>query len=137
MKESQKRRKVFDSHKQRAELEQVNGYPVTPPSRSTTASDDSKKANNKTSNWRAKHEEFLRTVRQARGEQVDTPVTNGDGQNPRVPVGYISCQFCGRNFSDKAADRHIQWCKEQKARIPRSASNTKALERMKVRTQVS
>ena len=111
----------------------MNGFPITPPSRQTTAKVDKP---NKTSDWRAKHEEFLRTVRQARGEKVEEPATNG---SPRVPVGYIMCQFCGRNFSDKAADRHIEWCKEQKARIPRSARNSdnKALERMKARTQVS
>jgi len=74
-------------------------------------------------------------VRQARGEKVEEQV---DGDKPRVPVGYIECSFCGRNFSDKAADRHISWCKEQKARIPRSANNNnKAMERMKARTKVS
>ncbi len=75
----------------------------------------------------------MRTVKAARGEKVDDLV-NGD--KPRVPVGYIECPSCGRNFSDKAADRHIAWCKEQKARIPRSASNDKAMERMKARTKV-
>ena len=111
---------------------------MTPPSRQTTAKVADKTPNNKTSNWRAKHEEFLRTVRQARGEKVDEPEADSEVGGTRVPVGYVMCTFCGRNFSDKAADRHIQWCREQKARIPRSANNNnKALERMKARTQVS
>ncbi|XP_054156887.1 zinc finger C2HC domain-containing protein 1A-like isoform X2 [Oppia nitens] len=131
--ESQKRRKVFNSHKQRAELENVNGFPITPPSRQTTS--EPKPAVNKKADWRAKHEEFLRTVRAARGEKVDEPEANGDLGAHRVPVGYIVCDYCGRNFSEKAADRHIEWCKEQKARIPRSANNAKALERMKARTK--
>ncbi|CAG2110398.1 unnamed protein product, partial [Medioppia subpectinata] len=145
-KESQKRRKQFDSHKQRGDLEAVNGFPVsTPPSRPTAGHTDHKHKTtttastaNSTSNWRAKHEEFLRTVRAARGEKVDEPAADGvaaESGGPRVPVGYIVCDFCGRNFSNKAADRHIQWCREQKARIPRSANNAMALERMKARTK--
>ncbi|MBN3279061.1 ZC21A protein, partial [Polyodon spathula] len=31
---------------------------------------------------------------------------------------YVQCPFCERRFSESAADRHIQFCKEKAARIP-------------------
>jgi len=116
----------------------VNGFPVTPPSRQTVTDKNPKKSHTNSSNkadWRAKHDEFLRTVRAARGEKVDDPpgTTNGENGAPRVPVGYIVCDYCGRNFFVESGRSAHTVVSEQKARIPRSANNAKALERMKAR----
>ncbi|VDO20348.1 unnamed protein product [Haemonchus placei] len=29
---------------------------------------------------------------------------------------YVQCDYCGRNFSESAAERHIPFCKEQSSR---------------------
>uniref|UniRef100_A0A0K0DRM2 C2H2-type domain-containing protein n=1 Tax=Angiostrongylus cantonensis TaxID=6313 RepID=A0A0K0DRM2_ANGCA len=31
----------------------------------------------------------------------------------KIAVYYVQCDYCGRNFSEKAAERHIPFCKEQ------------------------
>ena len=108
-------------------------HPV--PSSSSSSSNPTKKTN-----WRQQHEEFIKTIRMARGEKVEDDHDNGDGDingQSKVPIGYVKCDCCGRNFSQKAADRHIEWCKEQNKRIPRSASNIEAQERMKARIKVN
>lgn len=106
-----------------------------PISSSSSSSNSTKKTN-----WRQQHEEFIKTIRMARGEKVEDDHVNGDGDvngQSKVPIGYVKCDCCGRNFSQKAADRHIEWCKEQNKRIPRSASNLEAHERMKARIKVN
>ncbi|KAH6927160.1 hypothetical protein HPB50_000088 [Hyalomma asiaticum] len=50
-------------------------------------------------------------------------------------VGYVECPSCNRNFSDRAADRHIAWCQERKSRIPKSPASAEAVERLKARTK--
>ncbi|KAK6032215.1 hypothetical protein OSTOST_01604, partial [Ostertagia ostertagi] len=35
---------------------------------------------------------------------------------------YVQCDYCGRNFSENAAERHIPYCKEQNSR--RGVSST-------------
>lgn len=52
-----------------------------------------------------------------------------------LPSDYIQCPHCQRRFNQSAAERHINFCKEQAARIP----NKGKLEAKKtpIRTQVS
>ncbi|EEC10868.1 cgi-62, putative [Ixodes scapularis] len=51
-------------------------------------------------------------------------------------VGYVECPTCNRNFSDRAADRHIAWCQERNNRIPpKSPASAEAVERLKARTK--
>lgn len=135
-KQRKKQRKVFDSSKQRT-LVDANGDSMGPPPSSpmkksvtqrgkpqnSSNQEDKDKSRTRKSNWREEHEEFIRTVRQARGEKVDTQpnatIDEAAGRK-RIPVGYVECPFCERKFSKAAAERHIPWCKEQKARIPRT-----------------
>ena len=42
-----------------------------------------------------------------------------------------------RNFGNKAFDRHVDWCREQQSRIPKSPTNSEAKERWEARTKVS
>ncbi|CAN7988919.1 unnamed protein product, partial [Ixodes hexagonus] len=51
-------------------------------------------------------------------------------------LGYVECPTCNRNFSDRAADRHIAWCQERNNRIPpKSPASAEAVERLKARTK--
>uniref|UniRef100_A0A147BC18 C2HC/C3H-type domain-containing protein n=1 Tax=Ixodes ricinus TaxID=34613 RepID=A0A147BC18_IXORI len=129
-----KQRKVFDSSKQRVEgTEMKNALKQVP------SSPKVQKAKPRT-NWKEKHEELIRTIRAARGEDTG-PTTDGNtngttGSRPAIPAGYVECPTCNRNFSDRAADRHIAWCQERNNRIPpKSPASAEAVERLKARTK--
>lgn len=97
---------------------------------------------NKKSDWRRKHEEFVKTIRAARGATAAIK----QGKEPPPPPeptynpDYIQCQYCNRRFNETAAERHINFCKEQKARMPKQSSDTKydvKKEKQQKRTQVT
>ncbi|OTF76460.1 hypothetical protein BLA29_007841, partial [Euroglyphus maynei] len=154
----EKKRKLFDAAKQRAEnLDKINLVPTEinvieqnavsksknnvnnkttnngggkkkpTTTKTTTGNNDTMK---KQSNWRQQHQEFIRTIRAARGAQQ---------QSGAIPPGFTECPTCQRRFSIKAADRHIEWCAEsqhkQRQRQQNVAKNQEALERMKARTK--
>jgi hypothetical protein len=69
---------------------------------------------NKANNWRAKHEDFIKTVRAARemkaylakgGKLSDLPPPP-PSENP----DYVECPHCNRRFNEAAATRHIPIC---------------------------
>ncbi|XP_073535578.1 zinc finger C2HC domain-containing protein 1A [Phyllobates terribilis] len=109
-KSSAKKRKVFDSSRQRAEgteistVKPIKAKPQPP---------------KKLSNWRRKHEEFIATIRAAKG--LDQIIKEGGELPPPPPPSYdpdyVQCPYCQRRFNENAADRHINFCKEQAARI--------------------
>ncbi|XP_068090942.1 zinc finger C2HC domain-containing protein 1A isoform X2 [Hyperolius riggenbachi] len=105
-----KKRKAFDSSRQRAEgteistLKPVKARPEPP---------------KKQSNWRRKHDDFIATIRAAKGL---TQIIKEGGELPPPPPpsydpDYVQCPYCQRRFNESAADRHINFCKEQAARI--------------------
>lgn len=105
-----KKRKVFDSSRQRAEGTEISTVkPIKqrpePPK--------------KQSNWRRKHEDFIATIRAAKG--LDQILKEGGELPPPPPPSYdpdyVQCPHCQRRFNENAADRHINFCKEQAARI--------------------
>ncbi|XP_030623399.1 zinc finger C2HC domain-containing protein 1A [Chanos chanos] len=106
-KAASKKRKVFDSSRQRAEGTDI---PMMKPLKPKP------EPPKKQSNWRRKHEEFIATIRAARGQSHE-----GGPLPPPPPPSYdpdyIQCPYCQRRFSEAAADRHIKFCKEQAARI--------------------
>ncbi|XP_053323548.1 zinc finger C2HC domain-containing protein 1A [Spea bombifrons] len=109
-KASSKKRKTFDSSRQRAEGTEIPTVkPVKP----------RPEPPKKPSNWRRKHEEFIATIRAARG--LTQNLKEGGGLPPPPPPSYdpdyIQCPYCQRRFNENAADRHINFCKEQAARI--------------------
>ncbi|XP_033726534.1 zinc finger C2HC domain-containing protein 1A-like [Pecten maximus] len=123
MKQAAKKRKVFDSTKQRAEgsdvsyrqMKQAQKKEVKPPK----------------SNWRAQHQDFISTIRSAK--QVTIAMERGEPLPPPPPPSinpdYVQCPHCGRRFNEKAASRHIGFCKEQQKRIgskPQPNANAKA-----------
>lgn len=93
------------------------------------------------SNWREQHEEFIKTVRAARGVKVDEASESNNSLNnvnshnsnnsasKKVPPGYVKCPTCERSFNRKAADRHIEWCAEKKS-IASSRSSPQSLDAM-------
>ncbi|XP_073487949.1 zinc finger C2HC domain-containing protein 1A isoform X1 [Aquarana catesbeiana] len=105
-----KKRKTFDSSRQRAEGTEISVVkPVKP------RPEPPKKA----SNWRRKHEDFIATIRAAKG--LDKIIKEGGELPPPPPPSYdpdyVQCPYCQRRFNENAADRHIGFCKEQAARI--------------------
>ncbi|XP_041817021.1 zinc finger C2HC domain-containing protein 1A isoform X2 [Chelmon rostratus] len=110
-KSATKKRRVFDSSRQRAEgtdiptLKPVKPKPEPP---------------KKQSNWRKKHDDFIATIRAAK---VLTQVMKDGGPLPPPPPptydpDYVQCPYCQRRFNENAADRHIKFCQEQAARMP-------------------
>ena len=77
-------------------------------------------------NWRSKHENLIATLKAARGQ--------GPAVAPMIDPGYVECPYCARNFNEHAAERHIPFCKEQSARIPKTSANKKSS--LSKRTQV-
>ncbi|XP_068565823.1 zinc finger C2HC domain-containing protein 1A isoform X2 [Cebidichthys violaceus] len=110
-KSATKRRKVFDSSRQRAEGTDLPTLkPIKPKAEPPK----------KPSNWRKKHEDFIATIRAAK---VVTQVMKDGGPLPPPPPptydpDYVQCPFCQRRFNQGAADRHIKFCQEQAARMP-------------------
>ncbi|XP_076869467.1 LOW QUALITY PROTEIN: zinc finger C2HC domain-containing protein 1A [Brachyhypopomus gauderio] len=121
-KSAAKKRKVFDSSRQRAEGTDISTVkPLKPKLQSSSSSSQSGKPEppKKQSNWRRKHEDFIATIRAAKGL---TQVIKDGGPLPPPPPpsydpDYIQCPYCQRRFSENAADRHIKFCKEQASRI--------------------
>ncbi|XP_035537985.1 zinc finger C2HC domain-containing protein 1A isoform X2 [Morone saxatilis] len=110
-KSTTKRRKVFDSSRQRAEGTDIPTLkPIKPKAEPPK----------KPSNWRKKHEDFIATIRAAK---VLTQVMKDGGPLPPPPPptydpDYVQCPCCQRRFNQSAADRHIKFCQEQAARMP-------------------
>uniref|UniRef100_A0A8D3BC27 Zinc finger C2HC domain-containing protein 1A n=1 Tax=Scophthalmus maximus TaxID=52904 RepID=A0A8D3BC27_SCOMX len=110
-KSATKKRKTFDSSRQRAEGTDIPTLkPIKPKAEPPK----------KQSNWRKKHEDFIAAIRAAK---VVTQVMKDGGPLPPPPPptydpDYVQCPFCQRRFNESAADRHIKFCQEQAARMP-------------------
>lgn len=115
-KASAKKTKVFDSAKQRAEGTEVS-YKQIKQAQKKAKQEPVKPPNTA---WRAQHEDFINTVRAARG--VTKAIERGEPLPPPPPPSlnpdYVQCPYCARRFNQKAAERHINFCKEQQSRIP-------------------
>ncbi|XP_029955552.1 zinc finger C2HC domain-containing protein 1A isoform X2 [Salarias fasciatus] len=110
-KSAAKKRKVFDSSRQRAEGTDISTLkPIKPKAEPPK----------KPSNWRKKHEDFIATIRAAKN--ISQVIKDGGPLPPPPPPtydpDYIQCPYCQRRFNENAADRHIKFCQEQHARMP-------------------
>ncbi|KAK3713311.1 hypothetical protein QZH41_009031, partial [Actinostola sp. cb2023] len=123
-----KKRKPFDSSKQR-----LDGIVPSEIKRTPTTDRPTKSKKN---NWKEKHEDFLYTIRSARG--VTAAIKEGRPLPPPPPAAvnpdYVQCPHCNRRFNEHSAERHIDFCKEQKSRIGKSPA-TAAASRVAARTQ--
>ncbi|TPP56305.1 Zinc finger C2HC domain-containing protein 1B [Fasciola gigantica] len=120
LKNARKKRKIFDSKKQRTE-----GIPQ-PPQKAlqsgVLAERDYKLAQiqERKNQWRKKHEEFINAIRAAK-EYSNAKKTGGPLPPPPPPTvdpDLIQCKFCLRRFNEKAAERHIKFCESQHNRVP-------------------
>lgn len=129
-----KQRKVFDSSKQRS---------IGAVQKNTRKQQKQyfKPQESRRSNWRAKHEEFIQTVRAARG--VTQALKEGKDLPPPPPPtinpDYIQCPHCLRRFNVHAAERHIKFCSDQHKRLEtqnkaKTAATMKASEKQDRRT---
>lgn len=101
---SEKKRKMFDSRKQRARGQDHEQYVLD----GKYKEEPEKKA--KKVDWRSQHENFIATIRYAKGETTEAPPP---AENP----DYEQCPYCERKFNAAAAERHIPKCKDIKSRV--------------------
>ncbi|XP_065672894.1 uncharacterized protein LOC100211834 [Hydra vulgaris] len=102
----QKKRKVFDSSKQRSQGSDANpiNQKINPDAKSLGPKSD----------WRQKHNDFINTIRAAR--KLKVYMDNGGKASdlppppPSLNLDYIECQHCSRRFNPTVAERHIPKC---------------------------
>ncbi|XP_012287554.1 uncharacterized protein LOC105703612 isoform X2 [Orussus abietinus] len=126
-----KRRKPFDSAKQRIQGTELAEFLPKQEKKRPYHEDRTCKPS---SSWKQTHDEFLRAIRAARGDSVDSKVP------PAISTGAPTranekgmCPTCNRQFGIKAYDRHVAWCKERATRLPVSPATNVAKERLEAR----
>jgi len=64
-------------------------------------------------NWRQQHSELISALRNARATKraMDTGRPLPPPLPPSSNPDYIQCPYCSRRFNEKAAERHIPFCK--------------------------
>ncbi|XP_014476698.1 PREDICTED: uncharacterized protein LOC106745523 isoform X5 [Dinoponera quadriceps] len=118
-----KKRKPFDSAKQRIQGTELAEF--LPEARQDESA--------VSPSWKKTHDDFLRVIRQARGEVVNTrKKSNSSGALTRANDKGI-CPTCNRQFGIKAYDRHVAWCKDRVPSIPISPAVNLAKERLEAR----
>ncbi|XP_017783429.1 PREDICTED: uncharacterized protein LOC108567453 [Nicrophorus vespilloides] len=127
-KNATKKRKIFNSLKQRVEgTDLAHFHQRTYLKKPEIVEEIPKSA------WKEKHQQLVNAIRAAKSapQRIDHIHTK------RVPVtssGCERCPTCDRQFGPKAFDRHVEWCKERKARLPQSPANImQAKERLEAR----
>lgn len=129
-KSAAKKRKPFDSHKQRVEGTELQNY--RPPKTTGRGGKSGAVAGGigggrSTSNWRQKHEELVGAIRNAR--QTKRAMETGGPLPPPPPPSinpdYVQCPYCGRRFNETAAERHIPFCKSRNEKLPPMKTSTK------------
>lgn len=77
----------------------------------------------KASNWRTKHEDFIKTIRAAKEMQAHLAKGGKLSDLPPPPVSenpdYVQCPHCSRRFNEGAANRHIPLCKNMQHNKPK------------------
>ncbi|XP_055989757.1 zinc finger C2HC domain-containing protein 1C [Sorex fumeus] len=111
------KRKVFDSSRARAKGTELEEYLNWKGSAAFVKAEPPPK-----SNWRQKHESFIRTLRQAREIQQVIAKGGKPSELPPIPPAenpdYVQCPHCSRHFAPKVAERHVPKCKTIKNRPP-------------------
>lgn len=119
-----KKRKKFDSAKQRLHGTDVPSFPPPPKQKESPL-----KPIQQSSKWREKQVELTKTLNSMRKKS--------DGNLLVKPSDHEQCPYCERFFGPKAYDRHTEWCKEQHIKLKNNSNvNNEARERLQVRTKV-
>ncbi|KAM0735867.1 Zinc finger C2HC domain-containing protein 1A [Formica fusca] len=127
-----KKRKPFDSAKQRIQgTELAEFLPRQEPRRHYQDEKTTK------SSWKKTHDDFLRTIREARGEVMDSSNKQCNSLiSPGAPTRANekgTCPTCNRQFGIKAYDRHVAWCKDRITQMQMSPATNLAKERLEAR----
>jgi hypothetical protein len=121
----QTKRKTFESQAQREIVLESEGIPVkyVPPkkqSSKTTAKPAASKpgADNRPlagkadkKKWLKQSEAFRAVIKQAKGGKISASEQRAMDQAIREEQNLLTlCEYCGRRFNEKAAERHIPFC---------------------------
>ncbi|KAF8768337.1 zinc finger C2HC domain-containing protein 1A-like [Argiope bruennichi] len=117
-------RTVFNSFLQRAR--EIRAIPVV--------ADEKDKEEGRQKGKRKEGHENLKCLTRG-GRNSKEILNNGLSAEKKIRPGYEQCPWCERYFNQKAADRHISWCQEQKNRLPKTPPNAEAMERLKARVK--
>ncbi|XP_019600004.2 zinc finger C2HC domain-containing protein 1B [Rhinolophus sinicus] len=104
-----KKRKPFNSLKQRLQGTDIPTVRNAPQSKPPPV---------RKANWRQQHEDFINAIRSAK--QCTLAIKEGQPlpppPAPSINPDYIQCPYCMRRFNENAANRHINFCKDQSSR---------------------
>ncbi|XP_060521227.1 uncharacterized protein LOC132698919 isoform X2 [Cylas formicarius] len=124
-----KKRKPFDSLKQRVEGTELAAFHQKSYLKKTVEPQEQKRS--RSSKWKEKHLELVTAIRAAKGIPNEMQSRSPKAKNTTLTE---RCPSCDRHFGPKAYDRHVEWCTERKARIQQSpASVQKAKEMLEAR----
>eukprot|EP00045_Choanoeca_perplexa_P008283 m.76396 g.76396 ORF g.76396 m.76396 type:complete len:559 (-) comp14428_c0_seq1:1383-3059(-) len=103
-KQQQTKRKAFNVKQQR--LQAMGSEAVAfAKTANKTEKRYAKKVEARKGNWRKQHENFVASIRAAKGDGPPAPAL----EDPSL----VKCDFCGRTFHEEAANRHIPICKRK------------------------
>ncbi|KAG5329149.1 ZC21A protein, partial [Acromyrmex charruanus] len=125
-----KKRKPFDSAKQRIQGTELAEFQPKQEIRRHQQDERSR------STWKKTHDDFLRTIREARGDVMDSRNQCNSLISSGAPTRANekgTCPTCNRQFGIKAYDRHVAWCKDRVIRMPVSPATNLAKERLEAR----
>ncbi|XP_026281895.1 uro-adherence factor A isoform X2 [Frankliniella occidentalis] len=129
-----KKRKTFDSFKQRVQGTDLAEFlPFSTVQKKVSSSDKAISPKIPSSRWKENHEAFVSAIRAARGEGSDASGGSGDSRSVLRPPDHEQCPYCERHFGRKAFDRHQDWCREQHSRQPPVTASIQAKERLEAR----
>lgn len=133
-KNATKKRKTFDSFKQRVQGTDLAEFlPFATLQKRIPVTEKPLSPKKVSSHWKENHEAFVSAIRAARGEEPDAPGGNGDSRSLLRPPDHEQCPYCERNFGKKAFDRHQEWCREHHSRHPPVTASSQAKERLEAR----
>ncbi|XP_039311361.1 uncharacterized protein LOC105195993 [Solenopsis invicta] len=126
-----KKRKPFDSAKQRIQGTELAEFM---PKQEVRRHHQNERTTR--SSWKETHDDFLRTIREARGDVMDSPKQCNSLNSSGAPTRANekgTCPTCNRQFGMRAYDRHVAWCKDRVTQVPVSQATNLAKERLEAR----
>ncbi|CAH8467016.1 unnamed protein product [Schistosoma turkestanicum] len=146
MKNATKKRKPFDSTKQRIKgIQEVNqklfgaSGTTTTTAKSVEVQRKIAQAEARKHHWRQHHEEFINTIRANRAYVIAKKTGKPLPPPPprTIDPDLIQCEYCLRRFNEKAAERHIEFCREKHSRLPAHSTlpNTTGISRTRATTR--
>ncbi|XP_073979463.1 uncharacterized protein isoform X6 [Rhodnius prolixus] len=126
-----KKRKTFDSSKQRLQGTELEAYATLAPVKTPKKKDDPViRTKTSPSKWKEKQSDVVKTIQAAKKSLSTTPSAVVTAK----PSDHQKCPFCERYFGPKAYGRHVDWCKGQQLKFKHTNINIEARERLQVRT---